>query len=156
MMLKVLNTFFFSFQGSGPQYQPRNILVTFLKQSVELFRIQIKTQTFLYFFSYCNKYRNALVQPCSLISLNFKFGHVKNYHKGFFIYIVFNQNYIITHEHSLLFKAQHIIMHILFAKLIKETILYNPLPPLPPLKKEKLHPLPKSAANKVTVNYFHQ
>lgn len=73
-----------------------------------------------------------------------------------FIYIVFNQNYIITHEHSLLFKAQHINMHILFAKLIKETILYNPLPPLPPQKKEKLHPLPKSAANKVTVNYFHQ
>lgn len=50
MMLKVLNTFFFSFQGSGPQYQPPNILLTFLKQSVELFRIQIKTQTFLYYF----------------------------------------------------------------------------------------------------------
>lgn len=42
--------FFFSFQGSGPQYQPPNILLTFLEQSVELFRIQIKTQTFLYYF----------------------------------------------------------------------------------------------------------
>lgn len=52
LMLKVLNTFFFffSFQGSGPQYQPPNILLTFLKQSMELPRIQIKTQTFLYFF----------------------------------------------------------------------------------------------------------
>lgn len=55
-----------------------------------------------------------------------------------FIYIGFNQNYIITHEHSLLFKAQHIIMHILFAKLIKETILYNPLPPLPLPKERKI------------------
>lgn len=50
IVLKVLNTFFFSFLGSGPQYQPPNILLTFLKQSVELFRIQIKTQTFLYYF----------------------------------------------------------------------------------------------------------
>lgn len=85
-MLKVLNTISsFTFPGSGPQYQPPNIFLNFLKKSVELFRIQIKTQTFLYyFFAFCNKYLNSLMQPCSLISLNFKFGHVKNYHKGFF------------------------------------------------------------------------
>lgn len=51
MMLKMLNTISsFTFPGSGPQYQSPNIFLTFLKKSVELFRIQIKTQTFLYYF----------------------------------------------------------------------------------------------------------
>lgn len=51
-MLKVLNTISsFTFPGSGPQYQLPNIFLTFLKKSVELFRIQIKTTNFpLLFF----------------------------------------------------------------------------------------------------------
>lgn len=74
------------------------------------------------------------------------------------IYRDFNQSYIVTHRRCLVFKAQHISMNILFAKLKKETILYPLTPSLcpPQQMKEKLHPLSKSAVNKVTVNYFHQ
>lgn len=44
---------------------------------------------------------------------------------SFIIYRDFNQSYIITHKRCLVFKAQHISMNILFAKLKKETILYS-------------------------------
>lgn len=141
-MLKVLNTSFLAFKVAVPTIN----LPTYsqLSSVSGIIENPNKNTNFplllLLFFFYCNKNLNALVQPFSLISLNFKFGHVKNYHKGFFclfIYIVFNQSYIITHKHSLLLKAQHIIMHILFAKLIKEIILYNPLPsPTPPKRKK--------------------
>lgn len=114
---------------------------------MELLRIRIKTQTFLYYFFFLLQqilkcFGAALlfdffefqIWSCQKLSQNLFFCCCFVF---LFIYIVFNQNYIITHKHSLFFKAQHIIMHILFAKLIKETILYNPLPPLSPQKRKK-------------------
>lgn len=141
MMLKVLNSSFLAFMVAVPTINlPTYSQLSSVSGIIENPNKNTNFPLLFFFFFHCNENLNALVQSFSLISLNFKFGHVKNYHKGFFfclfIYIVFNQSYIITHKHSLLLKAQHIIMHILFAKLIKETILYNPLPPRPPKRKK--------------------
>lgn len=111
-MPKVLNTIsFFTFPGSGPQYQPPNIFLTFLKESVELFRIQIKTQTFLYYFFLLQQILKFFGAALLFDLFEFQIWSCQNLSQRLFlfIYIVFNQNYIITHEHSLLFKAQHII-----------------------------------------------
>lgn len=59
---------------------------------------------------------------------------------SFIIYRDFNQSYTVTHKCCLVFKAQHISMNILSAKLKKETILYSHFPsPLPaPTNKRKI------------------
>lgn len=128
----------FSFRVTVPNFisasqHPLNCLT----RLVELFRIQIKTQTFLYFFLLQKILKCFWFSP-ALWLLEFEIWSCQKLSQRFFcfIYIVFNQNYIITHKHGLVFKAQHIIMHILFAKLIKETILYNPLPPPTPSKNK--------------------
>ena len=125
-----------------------------------------KTQAFFYYYCFLIATNTQFLADVVLSSdsLNFKFGHVKNDHKGFCFSLsteIFNQSYIVTHKCCLVFKAQHIIMNILFAKLKKkkrETISDSHFPSLVPPQqmKEKLHPLSKSAANKVTVNYLHQ
>lgn len=123
-----------------------------------------KTQAFFYYYCFLIATDTQFLADVVLSSdsLNFKFGHVKNDHKGFCFSLsteIVNQSYIGTHKCCLVFKAQHISMNILFAKLKKkETISDSHFPSLAPPQqmKEKLHPLSKSAANKVTVNYFHQ